>query len=198
MCLNEGPESMMDNLALTIGGELGDKPRTSKEIAERALCIFVLIEHAMTDHEDTIERRLWIEDKGLQNSLTKTEREYLYSENPTEQQDINATWLSECLCVLLWSIGYHDTIPSEEDKYDAESSMDFMPEYCEVTVDEFIDKSICRPLAELYEMALDIKYTHGKARTSTQGSEIIQERHLAINWVVGYCGLPWEQVTTDT
>ena len=28
--------------------------------------------------------------------------------------------------------------------------------------------------------------------------EIIQERHHAINWVIGYEGLPWDLVTTDT
>jgi hypothetical protein len=28
--------------------------------------------------------------------------------------------------------------------------------------------------------------------------EIIQERHHAINWVIGYEGLSWDEVTTDT
>ncbi|MCC4860809.1 DUF4272 domain-containing protein [Vibrio splendidus] len=188
----------MNNLALTIGGESEDTPRSSKEIAERALCLFVLIEHVMTDHEDAMERRLWLEDKGLTNSLTKPEREFLYSDNPTKQQDINTSWLSECLCILLWSIGYHATIPSNSIKYDAESCMDFMPEYSDVTVDEFISKSLRRSLPDLYKMALDIQSAHREAIDISGASEIIQERHLAINWVVGYCGLPWELVTTDT
>ena len=28
--------------------------------------------------------------------------------------------------------------------------------------------------------------------------EVVQERHHAINWITGYCGLPWDEVTTDT
>jgi hypothetical protein len=28
--------------------------------------------------------------------------------------------------------------------------------------------------------------------------EIVQERHHAINWVIGYDGAPWDEVTTDT
>jgi NADPH-dependent 2,4-dienoyl-CoA reductase/sulfur reductase-like enzyme len=28
--------------------------------------------------------------------------------------------------------------------------------------------------------------------------EIIQERHHAINWVIGYDALDWDEVTTDT
>jgi hypothetical protein len=28
--------------------------------------------------------------------------------------------------------------------------------------------------------------------------EIVQERHHAINWITGYDGLPWDEVTTDT
>ncbi|MEY2943079.1 MAG: hypothetical protein RLY97_1093, partial [Pseudomonadota bacterium] len=27
---------------------------------------------------------------------------------------------------------------------------------------------------------------------------IIQERHHAINWIIGYDGLDWDEVTTDT
>jgi hypothetical protein len=30
------------------------------------------------------------------------------------------------------------------------------------------------------------------------GLEIVQERHYAINWITGYGGLPWDEVTTDT
>lgn len=29
-------------------------------------------------------------------------------------------------------------------------------------------------------------------------TEAIQERHHTINWVIGYDGAPWDEVTTDT
>lgn len=27
---------------------------------------------------------------------------------------------------------------------------------------------------------------------------VVQERHHAFNWIVGYCGQSWDEITTDT
>jgi len=183
-----------------IGGDPTDKPRTSDDVAKRALVVFTLIEHAMAEHEEAIERREWIESYHLVDLLTEEEKSYLYSDKPTTQQDIDATWLAECLCVLLWCIGYVDALPEDSHKFDAEDTFNIMPVYSDVSVHEFVGNANLRSNEELYEMAKSIQWVHGKARSSNQGDieEILKERHLAINWVVGYCGLPWHLVTTDT
>ena len=190
----------MNEFAKMIGGNETDEPRGAKEIAVRSLCVFTLIEHAMREHEEAEERRLWLEEKGLAQGLTDLERQYLYSDSPTVKQDINATWLSECLCVLLWSIGYLVDIPEDSEKFDPADHFDIIPGYSDVTVEQFINGAMRRPVDELYEMAKDIQWAHGLARSKghDQVTEILQERHLAINWVIGYCGLPWHLVTTDT
>ena len=30
------------------------------------------------------------------------------------------------------------------------------------------------------------------------GSGVVQERHHALNWLIGYCGQDWDDITTDT
>jgi hypothetical protein len=35
-------------------------------------------------------------------------------------------------------------------------------------------------------------------RSMPPGIDIVQERHHAINWIIGYDRLPWDEVTTDT
>jgi hypothetical protein len=190
----------MNKYSHLIGGEPSDIPRGADEISKRALVVFTLIEHAMTEHDEAPQRREWLERYGLVGHLTKEEKRYLYSENPTPQQDIDATWLAECLCVLLWSVGYLDTLPSDADKFDAADTFDLMPAYSEVTVHEFVSNANLRSAEELYDIAKSIQWAHGKARSREQSEvkELLQERHLAINWVVGYCGLPWHLMTTDT
>jgi hypothetical protein len=190
----------MNKYSSMIGGNPSDVPRSPDEIARRSICVFTLIEHAMTYHDQALERREWLERKGITPALTNAERQYLYSDSPTEQQDINATWLAECLCILLWSIGYIESVPTDSEKFSAADTFDFMPGYSEISVDEFIDRAKLRPVDELYEMARDIQWAHGKARSMNQQEvcEILRERHLAINWVVGYCGLSWDMVTADT
>ncbi len=64
-----------------------------------------------------------------------------------------------------------------------------------------------RPGGELTDMARDLLDLHWHARDGKLNNrpprrpvdiEIVQERHHAINWVTGYCSLPWDEVTTDT
>ena len=64
-----------------------------------------------------------------------------------------------------------------------------------------------RPNDVLEEMADELMHFHWLARDAQIHSkpipphldiEIIEERHRAINWVIGYGGLPWDEVTTGT
>jgi hypothetical protein len=27
---------------------------------------------------------------------------------------------------------------------------------------------------------------------------VVRERHYAFNWIIGYCGQPWDEISTDT
>lgn len=56
-------------------------------------------------------------------------------------------------------------------------------------------------------MADRLMTLHGEARRAKLANapprtpvdiEIIQERHHAINWVIGYDSAPWDEVTADT
>ena len=190
----------MSKYAEIIGGDASDEPRGAVEIAKRALCVFAIIEHSITEHDDHQERLQWLERSGLAAHLSKTEKEYLHTDLPTEQQDIDAGWQAECLVILLWSIGYVSEIPENDVQFEASNTLDFMPGYSDVTADMFIGGAARRPLDELYELARQLQLDHGKAKSRNDHVkvEILQERHRAINWVVGYCGQSWDSVTADT
>jgi hypothetical protein len=72
---------------------------------------------------------------------------------------------------------------------------------------QFITSAERRSANALQEMANELMHLHSQARDARIHSkpiqthvniEIIQKRHHAINWVIGYEGLPWDEVTTDT
>jgi hypothetical protein len=74
-------------------------------------------------------------------------------------------------------------------------------------VQAFVAEAKLRPEKELIECADQILDLHWTARDAKiKGLDpsqpvnlgIIQERHHAINWVIGYDGLAWDEVTTDT
>lgn len=52
-------------------------------------------------------------------------------------------------------------------------------------------------IERLHWKARDAKI-HNKSPDESVNIEIIQERHHAINWVVGYCGLGWDEMVCDT
>jgi hypothetical protein len=84
---------------------------------------------------------------------------------------------------------------------------DILPPFAEVSVSAFIARAALRPDDELMALADKMLDQHAEARRAMLAgtpprypvdTEIIQERHHAINWVIGYEGLPWDDVTTDT
>jgi hypothetical protein len=56
---------------------------------------------------------------------------------------------------------------------------------------------MCDEMLNLHWEARDAKIDERPPRRPVD-MEIIQERHYAINWVTGYRGLSWDEVTTDT
>lgn len=82
-----------------------------------------------------------------------------------------------------------------------------LPPFANVAVKEFISTAQRRSNDELFDMADILLNSHWEARDARIHNKlmpsnldigIIQERHHAINWVIGYDGLPWDEVTTDT
>jgi hypothetical protein len=57
--------------------------------------------------------------------------------------------------------------------------------------------NIADELEELHWQVRDARL-HGRPTPLHLDIEIIQERHHAINWVIGYGGLSWDEVPTDT
>jgi hypothetical protein len=129
------------------------------------------------------------------------------SPEPSRKQIINMSWQCERLIVLLWSLRQIEHLPVADEQCNPSIFQDFLPPYADISVDEFISRAQTRPDKELWEMCDEMLCLHWEARDAKINNrkprrpadiEIIQERHHAINWVTGYDGLPWDEVTTDT
>lgn len=109
--------------------------------------------------------------------------------------------------MLLWSIGVVNELPGLAEHCDVGAFQRVLPPFATVTVNEFISSAQRRSDDELFEMANELLDSHWEARDARINSKpmpanldigIIHERHHAINWIIGYGGLPWDDVTTDT
>jgi Domain of unknown function (DUF4272) len=84
-----------------------------------------------------------------------------------------------------------------------------LPPYGDQSISDFRLTARLRTEDEFFDVAIQLQEQHALARQRATNPgykpaepvvdlEIIQERHHAINWLVGYSGDNWDDVTTDT
>ena len=142
---------------------------------------------------------------GLFEDLSSMEARFIEDPEPSRREIINASWYSERLITLLWALGLASMPPADE-QCDTSLFQDILPPYAEVSESDFINSAKLRKDDELMAMADQTLDLHWEARDAeihrrsprNVNLGIIQERHHAINWVIGYDGLAWDEVTTDT
>lgn len=94
---------------------------------------------------------------------------------------------------------------------------------CADSVAEFISTARLRSESEIYDANEEIYHIHWRVRDAqfrheptppgklprmpvedmqppaeSYDSGVVQERHYGLNWLIGYCGQDWDEVTTDT
>ena len=180
-----------------------DEVRDESEIARRALALFGVVGLGLGAPH--IDINSWLKEEDLWGELSPSELAYVSTKEPTKKQSIDATWKSEALIVLLWTLEKIEYLPAITEQCDTSIFQELLPPYANLSSAEFIASAKRHPDDILIRMADELMDYHWQARDAKIHSkpteldiEIIQERHHAINWVIGYDGAPWDEVTTDT
>jgi len=182
-----------------------DEVRSPQEIARRALALFGVVGLALgSPRSEVIE---WLNDHNLHEALSPGELKFIKNQRPSSKQKINFSWQAERLTVLLWALNFVEQLPDADKQCDTRVFKLCIPPFSEQSVEQFISRAILRSENELWEEAERARDLHWQARDAQLNNrtprdpvdiEVVQERHHAINWVTGYCGLDWDEVTTDT
>ena len=178
------------------------KPRDAKEVARRCIAITLCGIKGETNGDDALVAVL-TRKYGTDASFTPKETAFINDKHPTGQQLVDYSWQYECVHVLLWALGHVDKLAPPNEPCDAahevKALLDRDPR-------ALVDKAKLRPMTDILDMA-DLYYHLDWAavelrmteRTSDRIDEsIIQERHRALNWLIGYMNQEWDDVTTDT
>jgi hypothetical protein len=190
---------------LTSDEEAMDKVRAPSEVATRALALFSVVAAALGAPRDEIVA--WLQEHKLLNALSPSESEFLKAKAIDRQSKVNFGWQSERLLVLLWAIGRVKDLPGPGVQCDTAVFQDILPPFTEIAVAEFVESASLVSDEDLFAKSEELLGQHWKARDAKLNGksapdeidiEVVQERHHAINWITGYCGLPWDEVTTDT
>jgi hypothetical protein len=116
------------------------------------------------------------------------------------------TWRIEALVPLLWVLRKIDLMPSLVQQFDtteAVKKLVFPP----ASAANFVATATLRSEGEIqseYEKVYDAHWRvrdaqlFGKLPPSDVNASVVQERHHAFNWIIGYGNQTWDEVTTDT
>lgn len=200
--------------------EIADQIRRADEVACRCIVLHGVLAAGHNVPRDKIVS--WLRREGLWDLVSPDESAFLLSEAPTQQQRINATWRAEALFPLLWSLSLIPNVPIPQQLCDLQLVQRVLPPLFE-PVAEFISSARLRSDSEIHAASEEIYQIHWRIRDArlrgqptppgklprmshdncdppveSYHSGVVQERHHALNWLIGYCGQDWDDITTDT
>jgi hypothetical protein len=179
-----------------------DTPRSAIEIAKRAIALHCVI--AASHEVSRTDISEWLKNEKLYDELSPWERRFMEMAENTRRDIIQATWRVEGQVALLWSIQKIDQMDALTSQCNTTPLVDVMPDLFSST-SAFIESAILRSKEEIHEEYERIYDIHWKVRNAKSkgifieyDGGVVQERHYAMNWITGYCGQAWDEITTDT
>lgn len=192
---------VLDSLPV-IAGETRSLRRTEREVAERALgAMIAAVKGETRDYE--MGQGL-LKQFGAAGFLTPLERDFMDDPDPLNQFILDITWRYEGVLILLWSLGLIKELPPEEQVVDVAMMGNMLRE---LGYDGLIAAARLRPQAEILDMAdyyyrlnWAVRDAELKYEDLPEGADpsIVLERARALNWLYGYAGQSWDEVSADT
>lgn len=201
-CRAHGVPYYKNPTAMLTDSEAEATLRTKDQVVDRALalCFIGLKSEGMP------AERLAAIDKAYRISykLTPTERAYVTAQHPTEQQRTDANWRYEGLHVLLWALGYVPALAYPDRMCEVAPDVKIIHDLSEAQFRARAKLCSKKEALDQADLILRLDWACTEARLKKQpapgglNSEVVVERHHALNWLTGYGEQEWDDVSTDT
>ena len=168
------------------------------------MVLYGVVAAANGDNKKRIVR--WLKEQNLWDATSPEEKNFLTTKKPERSQMVNSTWRVEALYVLLWALGKVRSAETLSETCDVSEVQGVCRFYLK-NADEFIDSAHLRDQDEVEKLYEQIYQAHWEIRDAeirnepspvTYVSGVVIERHYALNWLSGYLGQDWDDITTDT
>ena len=178
-----------------------DTLRTSDEIARRSLALYAPIAAAHGVPKGDLAE--WLKEEKLWGELTPRELRFLTQAEPPEKERIWMIWFGEAEYTLLWSIGKIESLPLPKSKCDTDLIIGAIPLWQSTA--SFIHSAVLKEVEvrqeaeRIYDIRVDIgkELRRGVPPPDGYDKDVAFFRHYALNWVIGYCGQSWDEITPD-
>ncbi len=180
------------------------KLRSPQEVARRVAVLGNLFFKTFDFNNESYVK--FLKEKGLWKDASPAEKSFFSHSTPSENDIYLAAWRAEAAWVLLWALNQVPELGSPETRCD----MTFLAKtilFINMSPDDFIENAVLRPVEEIVEAAHDIYHAHWAARDrdlrgvtkyGDLSTDVLDERHHAINWLICFNDDDWDNVITDT
>jgi hypothetical protein len=176
--------------------------RTTEEVATRAMALCIVAVKGEGVDQTTIDKL--VHDYDLMSSFTPKEKAFIIDPHPSDNDRVQFAWRYEDYWVMLWALGFIDKLERPNAICDVKRAVTILRDNGR---QGFLQKSKLRSQAEILDAA-DLIYRYHwstddarlKGKTAPAGLDagVVIERHYALNWLIGYMGQAWDEISTDT
>jgi len=191
----------LDSLPM-IETEAGSLRRSEEEVVRRTIALAIVAVKGETG--DAVLADGLVEQFGAEGYFSPAEQAFIDDRAPSQFDRVQFSWRYEGVEVMLWALGIYDDLPRPDGIMDVPR----MAETLRTLGDEGLrERARLRPQAELLDAAdLIYRYRWAVRQADLDGAEapaglmpgVVWERHHALNWLIGCCGLAWDEVDTST
>ena len=176
--------------------------RSKEEVALRTMALLIVAVKAEGLEQKIVDKL--VKDYGLSTVLSPKERKFIEEPEPGQFDKTQFVWRYEAAWVLLWSLGYVQELAPPTAICDVPAAVAFMQQRSR---DQFIKDAKLRSISEIldendliyrYHWAVVDARVNGLKIPEEINSSVVLERHYALNWLIGYMGQEWDDVSTDT
>jgi hypothetical protein len=181
--------------------ESESRRRQSDEVGQRAVALVLVTLKALQAPPATLDSIAT--GYAAARFLTPDERAFMAKAEPSRQERAQFSWRAEGACVLLWSLSY---LPDSGRPASECNVREMLNVLTTRTPEAFYAGARLRAQRELLDAA-DLIYRYhwatreaelnGKPMPDGLNGDVVEERHYALNWLVGY-DEEWDDVSTDT
>jgi len=188
---------------LPVIADEGQVTLRSKETAcERAMALSLIARRADGESLDWYLQK--IKQYQLQDAITEDEMDFAQEDEPVDYGVVKFSRRLESYWLLLWALGYvnrlskPNTFANAQRAHtllDTRSPQQFLLDAKLRSKKEILDAA---DLYYRYDWAVVDAELYGKSPPRGLEPDVVYERHYALNWLVAYNNLPWDEITTDT
>ena len=176
--------------------------RSTEEVAARAMAVCLVAVKGEGIEQATIDKL--VRDYDLMSSFTRKEKAFINDPHPSDHDRVQFAWRYEDYWVMLWALGFIDKLERPAAICDVKRAVTILRDNGR---QGFLQKSKLRPQNEIldaadliyrYHWSTDDARVNGKKAPAGLDPGVVMERHYALNWLIGYMGQAWDDISTDT